>query len=92
MEQGYITLQDVVDIAHLTLYTAFLLSIPVLLTALVVGVFISLVQTATGVQEMTLTFVPKLMAVLLVLAMALPWMATLLFEFTEETWRKMGGL
>ena len=87
-----IDVQDVIDVANRMLWTMFLISMPILLTALIVGVLISLVQTVTGVQEMTITFVPKLIAVMLAIAIALPWMNTVLMEFTYEVWSKMGGL
>lgn len=86
------SVQDVVDLSHQMLWTSFLLSMPVLLTALVVGVLISLLQTVTGVQEMTITFVPKLIAVLIVVALSMPWMIAVLSEFTYESWARLGDL
>jgi flagellar biosynthesis protein FliQ len=84
--------QDVVEVAHRMLWTTFLIAMPVLLTALLVGVLISLVQTVTGVQEMTITFVPKLFAVLVSLAVSLPWMSSVLMEFTRNLWSLMSSL
>ncbi|MBN2710957.1 MAG: flagellar biosynthetic protein FliQ [Planctomycetes bacterium] len=92
MDSGFITVQDVADLANQMMWVTFLLSMPVLLTALVIGVLISLVQTVTGVQEMTITFVPKLMAVFLVIALTLPWMTTTLAEYTEQVWAMLGGM
>ena len=86
------TVQDIIDIAQNTLFTAVLLSMPVLLTSLVVGVFISLIQTVTSVQEMTITFVPKLMAVMGVTLLALSWMIQVLVEYTENLWAHMSLL
>ncbi len=86
------TVQGVIDIAQQTMFTAVLLSMPVLLTSLVVGVFISLIQTVTSVQEMTITFVPKLMAVMAVTLLALSWMIQLLVEYTEDLWSNMSLL
>ncbi len=86
------TVQGVIDIAQQTMFTAVLLSMPVLLTSLVVGVFISLIQTVTSVQEMTITFVPKLMAVMAVTLLALSWMIQLLIEYTEDLWSNMSLL
>lgn len=86
------TVQGVIDIAQQTLFTAVLLSMPVLLTSLVVGVFISLIQTVTSVQEMTITFVPKLMAVMGVTLLALSWMIQILVEYTENLWAHMSLL
>ncbi len=84
-------MQDVMDIANQMLWVTVLLSAPVLLTALVVGVVISLVQTVTGVQEMTITFVPKMLAVLVALAAALPWMSSVMIEYTESVMALMSG-
>ncbi len=86
------TVQGIIDIAQHTMFTAVLLSMPVLLTSLVVGVFISLIQTVTSVQEMTITFVPKLMAVMGVTLLALSWMIQLLTEYTEDLWAHMSLL
>ena len=86
------TVQGVIDIAQQTMFTAVLLSMPVLLTSLVVGVFISLIQTVTSVQEMTITFVPKLVAVMGVTLLALSWMIQVLVEYTETLWSHMSLL
>lgn len=86
------TVQDVIDIAQKMMITSVLLSMPVLLTSLVVGVFISLIQTITSVQEMTITFVPKLCMVMAVTLLALPWMIQLMTEYTEELWSSMSVL
>jgi len=80
-------LQDIIDVANQMLWVCLLLSMPTLLTALVVGVLISLVQTVTSVQEMTLTFVPKLAAVVLVVALSMPWILSVITEYFEETLR-----
>jgi len=59
---------------------------PVLIVSLVVGVFVSLIQTVTSVQEMTLTFVPKLIGVSLIIVMAGAWMLTELTTYVEALW------
>lgn len=84
--------QTVVDIAEQMMWVAILMSMPVLLTSLVVGVLVSLVQTVTSIQEMTITFVPKLLAVLAVTLMALPWMIQVMTEYTEDLWSTMSVL
>ncbi len=86
------TVHGVIDIAQQTMFTAVLLSMPVLLTSLVVGVIISLIQTVTSVQEMTITFVPKLMAVMGVTLLAMSWMIQVLVEYTETLWSHMSLL
>ena len=63
---------------------ALMISAPVLLVGLVVGVVISLLQAVTQVQEMTLVFVPKIVASLVALVAALPWMINLLVSFTHH--------
>ncbi len=84
--------QDIIDIAEKMMLTSVMLSMPVLLTSLVVGVFISLIQTITSVQEMTITFVPKLCMVMAVTLLALPWMIELMTEYTEDLWSSMSLL
>lgn len=74
----------IVGIMAETIRVTLLVSAPVLLVGLVVGVVISLFQAVTQVQEMTLVFVPKIVACLVVLVAALPWMVNLLVSFTEQ--------
>lgn len=57
---------------------------PFLITALVVGLVISIFQAVTQIQEMTLTFVPKILALILVFFLTLPWMLKRLIYFTEN--------
>lgn len=65
---------------------------PLLLTALVVGVAVSLVQAITQLQEQTLTFIPKLLAVGLVLIVTLPWLMIKLTEFLVSILRSLPTL
>jgi flagellar biosynthetic protein FliQ len=74
----------IVGIMAETIRVALMISAPVLLVGLVVGVVISLFQAVTQVQEMTLVFVPKIVACLVVLVAALPWMINLLVSFTHQ--------
>jgi flagellar biosynthetic protein FliQ len=62
---------------------------PLLLTALVVGVVVSLVQAVTQLQEQTLTFIPKLLAVGLMLVITLPWVLVKLTEFLVSVLRSL---
>ncbi|PID29491.1 MAG: flagellar biosynthetic protein FliQ [Candidatus Cloacimonadota bacterium] len=64
--------------------TAVLLSAPILLVGLIVGLVIGIFQSATQIQEMTLTFIPKMIAVLATLIIGLPWMMNLVLSFTQE--------
>ena len=68
------------------------LLLPVLIVSLVVGVTISLVQAATQVQEMTLSFAPKLGAILAVLVIMGPWMLGQLVDFTRDLFTQLPQL
>ncbi|MBR6358827.1 MAG: flagellar biosynthesis protein FliQ [Lachnospiraceae bacterium] len=76
--------QTVIDILSQTLVIALKLSAPMLLASLVLGLIISIFQTLTSIQEQTLTFVPKLFAVFLVLIIAGSWILTSLREYVVE--------
>jgi flagellar biosynthetic protein FliQ len=66
---------EVLDVARDAIYTLVIVSAPVMLVGLVVGVAISLLQALTQIQEMTLAFVPKILAIFVSLLIALPFMA-----------------
>jgi flagellar biosynthetic protein FliQ len=78
------TPDDVVAIGRQALELTVLLAAPVLLTSLVVGVLISIFQAVTQIQEQTLSFVPKFLAVILVFLFTLPWAMDLLMRYTTE--------
>ncbi len=69
-----------------TLYLVLLVSAPALLVSLVVGFIVALLQAVTQVQEQTLSFVPKLVAVAAALVVAGGWMGGQLIRFTESLW------
>ena len=66
------------------LYLLLMVSAPVLLTVLVVGLLVSIFQAATQINEATLSFVPKIIAAVAVLAIAGPWMLTTLVEYLQR--------
>ena len=72
------------DLFAQTLVVALKLSLPMLVAGLGVGLVISLLQAVTQVQEMTLTFVPKVVAVVLIMLLAGPWMLDSLLSFTHQ--------
>jgi flagellar biosynthesis protein FliQ len=78
------SLDFIVGIMAEAIWITLLISAPVLIVGLVVGVVISLFQAVTQVQEMTLVFVPKIVACLVALVAALPWMINLLLSFTHN--------
>lgn len=74
----------IVGIMAETIRITLMISAPVLLVGLIVGVVISLFQAVTQVQEMTLVFVPKIVVSLITLVFALPWMINILLSFTHN--------
>ena len=80
------TVDMVVDIAKATLWNIIITSTPVLLISLVVGLVISIFQTATSIQEQTLTFVPKILAIFLSLMLLGDWMLNNMSGFMEQLW------
>lgn len=81
-----------IQIATDAIVIAAKLAGPVLIVSLVVGVFVSLIQTVTSVQEMTLTFVPKLIGVSLIIVMAGGWMLTELTGWVTRLWTSIPQL
>jgi flagellar biosynthetic protein FliQ len=77
-----LTPEAIMTIARETLVTAMLLAAPPLVIGLLVGVIISVFQAVTQIQEQTLTFVPKVVAIFLSLLIFGPWMLKILQEFT----------
>ena len=64
------------------IYTTMLVSGPILLVTLVVGLLISIFQAVTSINEMTLTFIPKIISVIILLLFILPWMIKVMETFT----------
>ena len=82
----------VVHVFREAFYTAMLVSAPVLLVSLFVGLVISILQSATSIQEFTLSFVPKLVAIAVVLVLTLPWMIGTMTTFTSSLYQQIPGL
>jgi flagellar biosynthetic protein FliQ len=78
------TNQTVLTIAQEALMITVLVSAPMLLTALLVGLVVSVFQAATQINEMTLSFIPKLIAMFAVLVVAGPWMLTMLIDYIQR--------
>ncbi len=81
-----ITQGDVITIAKEAIYTIIITSAPLLLISLVVGLIISIFQTVTSIQEQTLTFVPKILAVFLGIMLVGPWMLNIMSDFMTRLW------
>lgn len=84
------TTQEVITLGQQALYMTVLVSAPLLITALVVGLAVSVLQAATQINEMTLSFLPKLLAMFLVLVAAGPWMLTLIVDYLQRILLRIG--
>lgn len=76
------TPEMVLDVGRDALWVMSLLSAPLLLSALAIGLLVGMIQAATQIQEMTLTFIPKLIVLALALMMTGSWMLGLMTDFT----------
>ena len=83
---------EIIDLARQAILLTIEISLPSLLVGLVVGVAIALVQALTQIQEMTLVFVPKIIAIFLTLFIMLPSMAISLIQFMEMLADKIVGI
>lgn len=80
------TIDTVVTIAQATLLVIIKCSAPMLLSSLIVGLIVSVFQTVTSIQEQTLTFVPKILTVFVVLMIFGNWILTTIIEYINELW------
>jgi flagellar biosynthetic protein FliQ len=83
---------EVLDIARDAMMTMLLVSAPMLVIGLVVGLIISVFQTLTHIQEMTLTFIPKILSIFAAMILFMPWMLRELTEFTHRVMDKIVAL
>lgn len=85
-----ITQGEVLDIASQAIYTIIVVSAPLLLVSLIIGLIISIFQTLTSIQEQTLTFVPKILAVFVGMMIFGSWILTQLTEYITDLWSNFG--
>jgi flagellar biosynthetic protein FliQ len=74
--------EQAIDVLRQLVTTSLLLVSPILIGALVIGLLVSLLQSVTSIQEQTLSFVPKLLGVALVVVIGAPWMLRVMMQFT----------
>jgi flagellar biosynthesis protein FliQ len=86
------TPETIMTIGQRALEITMLLSAPLLLVALVVGLLVGVFQAATQINEMTLSFIPKLLAMGAVMVVAGPWMLKLIVSYTRELFESIPGL
>ena len=82
----------VLEIAREALWVVLLTGGPIMIAGLIIGLIISLFQALTTIQEMTLTFVPKILVIFITIVIFLPFMMTTLIEFTRELFDKIVAL
>ena len=78
-----LTLDEATDLVRTTLIMALVISAPMLLIGLVVGIIVSLLQAVTQIQEQTLTFVPKITAMIIAAIVLMPWIEQRLLEYAS---------
>lgn len=83
---GRMTVNDVTAIAEQAIYTIIKCSAPMLLVSLCVGLIVSIFQTVTSIQEQTLTFVPKVLAIFLSLIVMGHWIMNNMVDFMTQLW------
>ena len=86
------TIGDIVDIGQRAMLVTLLAASPMLIAGMVVGLLISVLQSVTQIQEITLTFVPKIVVVLLAFVFFLPWMSETVLLFVRELFDNIDAL
>jgi flagellar biosynthetic protein FliQ len=83
---------DIINVTRDSIWVLIIIGAPIMITGLVVGLAVSLVQALTQIQETTLTFVPKLFSMLLVIMFSLPYMLQKLQEFGAELFERIANI
>jgi len=86
------TTETVLFLVQQTLWVTMLIAAPMLLASLIMGLFVSIFQAATQINEMTLSFIPKLIAVFAVGVVAGPWMLRTFLEFTRRLFEDLPAI
>lgn len=82
----------IVDLARNMVMTSLMIAAPMLVVALAVGLIVSVIQAVTQIQEQTLSFVPKLVAVAATFIIALPWIIQIMVRYTSELFRAIPSM
>jgi len=77
------TLDDLLFLGRDAMLTTLMAAAPMLISGMVIGLFVSVFQSVTQVQEITLTFVPKIIGVMIAFVLFLPWMTTVILDFVQ---------
>jgi flagellar biosynthetic protein FliQ len=83
--------ETAVDLCRATLMSAVIIAAPMLLVGMAAGLLVGLVQALTQIQDQTVAFVPKILAMAAVLVACLPWLVTRMVEFTRVVFENAGS-
>jgi flagellar biosynthesis protein FliQ len=86
------TPENVMDLAHKTLLVTSMIAAPLLLIALITGLLIGMLQAATQINESTLSFIPKLLLLVLTLFATGPWILRVLIDFTRDLYASIPAM
>ena len=84
--------QYALDMAYMVIFTCAKVSAPFLITAVVAGVLINIIQTVTSIRDMSVTFIPKLIVAAIVTALALPWSIEVMVSFFNQVFQMFGSI
>jgi flagellar biosynthetic protein FliQ len=84
--------EQVMTIGRHAMQVTLMIAVPMLLVALIIGLVVSIFQAATQINEMTLSFIPKLIGVFLVLDLAGPWMLAVLTDYMRDMFTSIPGM
>jgi len=82
----------VIDLSRQALYIITMLAAPMLLSALAIGLLVGMFQAATSINEQTLSFIPKLLILVVAIMLAGPWMLDMLVNYTRNLYLSIPGL
>lgn len=80
---------DALDIVQATIWTIIVASSPAVVAAMLVGIVIALLQALTQVQEITLTFIPKILAILITASFTAPFVGSVIYTFAEQVYSRI---
>lgn len=83
---------EIIDVAREALWAMMIVGWPMMMTALVVGLAVSLLQALTQIQETTLTFVPKVVAMIFVMMLTMPYMLNTLRDFNTNLYERVANI
>lgn len=86
------TIDQSIDVVKNLMMLCLKVALPFLLSAMVIGLFVSFFQAITSIQEQTLTFVPKALGVVVVVFVLFPWVTNIMLDYTTEIFNRMSQM